>query len=128
MAAMEHEESKPAEASAGEPVSGPAAAPILATGIGTLALGILTTWAEASTGFADKLQWNDRVGPLSGKTIITAIAYVAAWIVLHVAWRRSNPPLRRIVMISVLLMVLGLIDVPGVLPALRARVTLLQAA
>lgn len=49
------------------------------------------------------------MGPLSGKTIITAIVYVAAWIVLHFAWRRSNPPLRRIVTISVLLMVLGLI-------------------
>jgi hypothetical protein len=109
MTAMEHEESTPAEAVAGEPVSGPAAAAILAAGLGTLALGILTTWAEARTGFADKLQWNDRVGPLSGKTIITAIVYVAAWVVLSVAWRRSDPPLRRIVMISVLLMVLGLI-------------------
>ena len=109
MAAMEHGESTPAEVIAGEPASGPAAAPILATGIGTVALGILTTWAEASTGFADKLQWNDRVGPLSGKTIITAIVYVAAWIVLHVVWRRSNPPLRTVVMVSVLLMVLGLI-------------------
>jgi hypothetical protein len=109
MAAMEHGESTPAEAIAGEPPSGPAAAAILAVGIATLALGILTTWAEAKTGFADKLQWNDRVGPLAGKTIITAIVYVATWIVLGIAWRRSNPPLRRIVMISVLLMVLGFV-------------------
>jgi hypothetical protein len=109
MTAVEHGEGTPADAIAGEPASGPAAAPIFATGIGTLVLGILTTWAEASTGFADKLQWNDRVGPLSGKTIITAIVYVAAWVVLHLVWRRSNPPLRTVVMISVGLMVLGLI-------------------
>jgi hypothetical protein len=106
---MEHGESTQAEMAADEPQSGPAASAILAAGLGTLALGILTTWAEAKTGFADKLQWNDRVGPLSGKTIITAIVYVAAWVVFHVVWRRSNPPLRRIVMISVLLMVLGFI-------------------
>jgi hypothetical protein len=109
MAAMEHGESTQAEMTAGEPASGPAAAAILAAGIGTLALGILTTWAEWKPGFAEDLQWNDRVGPLSGKTIISAIVYVAAWIVLGLVWRRSNPPLRRIVMISVLLMALGLI-------------------
>ena len=109
MTTMEHGESTPPEAIAAEPPSGPAAAAILAAGVGALTLGILTTWAEASEGFAEKLQWNDRVGPLSGKTIISAIVYVAAWIVLHFVWRKSNPPLRRIVTISVLLLVLGLI-------------------
>jgi peptidoglycan biosynthesis protein MviN/MurJ (putative lipid II flippase) len=89
--------------------SGPAAASILAAGIGALVLGILTTWSEASTGFADALQWNDRVGPLSGKTIISAIAYFGSWGVLHVIWRRSNPSLQRVVWITVLLIVLGLI-------------------
>ena len=97
------------EATAEEPASGPAAAAILAAGIGTLVLGILTTWSEASTGFADALQWNDRVGPLSGKTIISAIAYFGSWGVLHLIWRRSNPQLQRVVMITVLLIALGLI-------------------
>lgn len=109
MTTMEHGEGTQAEVIGGEPPSGPAAAAILAAGIGTLTLGILTTWAEASTGFADKLQWNDRVGPLSGKTLVTVIVYAAAWIVLHLVWKRSNPPLRRIVTISVLLMAFGLI-------------------
>jgi hypothetical protein len=74
-----------------------------------LILGILTTWSEASTGFADALQWNDRVGPLSGKTIISVIAYFGSWGALHLLWRRSDPPLRRIVWITVLLIALGLI-------------------
>ncbi len=47
---------------------GPIAAAILAGGIGCLTLGIFTTLAEASTSIKDWLQWNDRVGPLSGKT------------------------------------------------------------
>jgi hypothetical protein len=93
----------------GEPRSGPAAAAILAGGIGSLVIGILTTWAEASEGFAEDLQFNDRVGPLSGKTIIAAIAFFGAWGILHLVWRRSNPPLRTIVIISAVLIVLGLI-------------------
>src|SRR6266545_1381986 len=50
-----------------EPPSGPAAALILAGGIGVFCMGLVTTLGEASTGIADGLQWNDRVGPLSGK-------------------------------------------------------------
>jgi hypothetical protein len=109
MTTMEHGESARAETVADEPPSGPAAAAILAVGIGSLVLGILTTWAEASEGFAEDLQWNDRVGPLSGKTIIATIGFFASWIVLHLVWRRSNPPLRTIVLISTILIVLGLI-------------------
>jgi hypothetical protein len=109
MTTTEHGESARAENVADEPPSGPAAAAILAVGIGSLALGILTTWAEASEGFAEDLQWNDRVGPLSGKTIIATIGFFASWIVLHLVWRRSNPPLQRIVLISAILTVLGLI-------------------
>jgi hypothetical protein len=109
MTTMEHGESARAETVADEPPSGPAAAAVLAVGIGSLVLGILTTWAEASEGFAEDLQWNDRVGPLSGKTIIATIGFFVSWIVLHLVWRRSNPPLRTIVLISAILIVLGLI-------------------
>jgi len=40
----------------GEPPFGPAASVMLAAGLGTFILGLLTTIAEASTGFADALQ------------------------------------------------------------------------
>jgi hypothetical protein len=73
MTTMEQGEGARPEEIAGEPASGPAAAAILAAGIGALVLGILTTWAEASEGFKEDLQWNDKVGPLSGKTITGAI-------------------------------------------------------
>jgi hypothetical protein len=109
MTSMEQGESARPEMVAEEQPSGPAAAVVLAAGIGSLVLGILTTWAEASEGFKEDLQWNDRVGPLSGKTIIATIAFFGSWIVLHLVWRRSNPPLQRIVLISAILIVLGLI-------------------
>lgn len=41
-------------------------------------MGIVTTLGEASTDVADGLQWNDRVGPLSGKTLITVLVFALA--------------------------------------------------
>jgi hypothetical protein len=92
-----------------EPPSGPAAALILAGGIAVLCMGLVTTLGEASTGIADALQWNDRVGPLSGKTLITVIVFALAWGLLTALWRRANPPLRSITIASAVLIVLGLV-------------------
>jgi hypothetical protein len=86
---------------------GPAAAVVLAAGIGALTLGILTTLAEASTGTADFLQFNDRVGPLSGKTIISTAVFFAAWALLTALWRRKNPPLRTVFIATTVLLALG---------------------
>jgi hypothetical protein len=92
-----------------EPPSGPAAALILAGGIGVFCMGLVTTLGEASGGVADGLQWNDRVGPLSGKTLITVIVFAVAWAGLTALWRRANPPLRSITIASVVLIALGLV-------------------
>lgn len=89
--------------------SGPVAAAVLATGIGILALGLLTTISEASTGFSDFLAWSDRVGPLSGKTILAVIAFFASWAVLHLLWRRQDRPLRPILIAAGVLVVLGIV-------------------
>jgi hypothetical protein len=67
--------------------NGPAVAVILATGIGMLVLGIMTTVGEASEGFADFLKFSDRVGPLSGKTDLAVTAFLVSWAGLHVALR-----------------------------------------
>jgi hypothetical protein len=92
-----------------EPPMGPAAAMILAGGIAVFCMGLVTTLGEASTGIGDALSWNDRVGPLSGKTLITVIVFAVSWGVLHALWRRSNPALRSITIASVALIVLGLV-------------------
>jgi len=76
---------------------GPAAAVMLAAGLGIFILGLLTTLAEASTGIKDGLQWNDRVGPLSGKTIVATAVFFGAWAALTAALRRSEPPWKPVV-------------------------------
>ena len=97
----------PASHESAEPATGPAAAALLAAGIGALVLGIFTTWAEASTGMHDWLQWNDRVGPLMGKTILGVIAFFGSWAVLGFAWKDKNPELRPIVIAAVVLLAAG---------------------
>jgi hypothetical protein len=89
--------------------SGPVAAAVLAAGIGIFVLGLLTTLVEASTSVADFLKWSEDVGPLSGKTILTAVVYFVSWAVLHALWRRQNPNLRPILIVSAVLAVLGII-------------------
>jgi hypothetical protein len=67
--------------------NGEAAAALLAAGIGSLALGILTTLAAASADFANLLKISANVGPLSGKVIYTIVLWLIAWGTLHYAWR-----------------------------------------
>jgi hypothetical protein len=88
---------------------GPAAAVMLAAGAGIFILGLLTTLAEANTGIKDALQWNDRVGPLSGKTIIATCVFFFVWAVLTVAMRRSEPPWKVVAYAAGALIALGLL-------------------
>jgi hypothetical protein len=92
-----------------ERATGPVAAAVLAAGIGAFVLGLLTTLNEASTAVHDFLEFDEDVGPLSGKTIIAVIAYAASWAVLHGLWRRQNPALRPILIATVALIALGIL-------------------
>jgi hypothetical protein len=86
---------------------GPIAAVLIAAGIGALVLGILVVWAEASVGFRESLAYNDRVGPLSGKTIWAVVAFVVSWAVLTLALRRRRVDLMKATIVSVALLGLG---------------------
>lgn len=62
---------------------GPAVAAILAAGIGSAALGIMTIISEATHALGGALTWIAGVGPLSGKTGVAIIVWLVAWAVLH---------------------------------------------
>lgn len=95
-----------AEAAPARP-TGPALAAVLAVGVGALVLGVLTTWAEASTGMHDFLEFDEDVGPLSGKTIIASVAFFAAWALFAALWWRKSPPLRLVLVTAAVLLALG---------------------
>ena len=101
--------SAPAErpAPAIEKPEGPVVAVLIAAGIGALVLGILTVWAEASVGFKESLAYNDRVGPLSGKTIWAAVAFLVSWALLTLVLRRRRLDLVKATAVTVVLLALG---------------------
>jgi hypothetical protein len=88
---------------------GPIAAAIIAGGVGAASLGVFTTLAEASAGVKDWLAWSDRVGPLSGKTIMAVVVWLVAWAVLHVALRGRPYETRRALVVSLVLIALGVL-------------------
>jgi hypothetical protein len=103
-------EARPAPPSAdvGLP-DGPAAAALLATGLGSLVLAILVVIAEASESFANSLAYNERVGPLSGKVTWAVVAYVGSWLVLWGVLRRRAFPLATAAIACAILVGLALI-------------------
>ena len=89
--------------------SGPAAAVVLAAGLGCFLLGLLTVLTVASGAFSDAMTFSERVGDLAGVTTIATIVFFAAWIGLALAWRRADPPLPRVAALAGLLIALGLL-------------------
>lgn len=101
--------------------SGPAAAVMIAAGIGSLVLGIgviLNEYSAAiktATGldFGAILQFDKNyglgsgVGALSGKVILATIAFFATWIILHFAWRRREVNVRRAFAATLILVAIG---------------------
>lgn len=92
-----------------EKPEGPVAAAILAAGVGALALGVLTTVAEASEGFKEFLTFSEPVGPLSGKTIGAVLIWLVAWVALHLMYRNKAVESRKELTISLVLIGLGVL-------------------
>lgn len=93
--------------------NGPAAAVVLAAGIGAFVLGIMITLAEMSADFASFLDFSKNyglgsgVGPLSGKVILASAAFFLSWIGFGYAWRSKDVNFRRIFVSAMVLLALG---------------------
>jgi hypothetical protein len=99
----------PAEVGTSMKPNGPVVAVMLAAGIGTLVLGILTVLSEASEGIHEFLEFSERVGPLSGKTIFAAVAFVVSWGGLHMALRDREVEWRPVTIALIALVAVGLV-------------------
>lgn len=86
---------------------GPASAAIIAAGVGATAMGFFTTLGEASAGAKNWLQWNARVGPLAGKTIMSVIVWLVAWAVLHAVYRKTTYETSKALVIGLVLVGIG---------------------
>jgi hypothetical protein len=89
--------------------NGAAAAAVLAAAIGVLAIGLLTTLAEASEGLKDWLNWYNPTGSLSGKTTLGSIIWLVAWLVGHFVFRHKEMNFTWIVQVSAVLIAIGLL-------------------
>jgi hypothetical protein len=86
---------------------GAAAAAVLAAAVGIFVLGLVTSLAEALTDFKDWLRWDDAVGPLSGKSSLGLIAWLAVWPPLHLLLYRRDGVLLAAVIVAALLIIAG---------------------
>jgi len=92
------------------PPNGPAAAAMLAAGIGSATLGLMIVLVEASpSGFKKWLNLYDPVGPLSGKASVAVVVYLISWIALGLALRRKNVRMGRWVAATFALITLGIL-------------------
>jgi hypothetical protein len=87
--------------------NGPGLAATVAAGIGVFVLGFLTTLNEMAVGVHDWLIFQDRVGPLSGKTTMAGVAWLVSWAVLHLLWWKRDVPFLPAVALTALLIVIG---------------------
>lgn len=93
--------------------NGPAAAVVLAAGIGSFVLGLMVTLAEASVDIKNFLDFSKNyglgsgVGPLSGKVILACAAFFLSWIGFGYAWRDKDVNFRTIFVSAMVLLALG---------------------
>lgn len=92
-------------------VNGPAAAALLAGGIGSAAMGLITLIYEINdkSAFATSMKWNSGVGALSGKSSLSIIIFFVAWAILHYLWKDKDTDFARISSIAIALLFVGLL-------------------
>jgi hypothetical protein len=92
-------------------VNGPVAAALLAGGIGSAAMGLITLIYEINdkSAFAKSMTWSKAVGGLSGKSMWAIIIFFVAWAILHYLWKDKDTDFARISSIAIALLFVGLL-------------------
>ncbi|MCL5677610.1 MAG: hypothetical protein M1602_07115 [Firmicutes bacterium] len=89
--------------------NGPAAAAILAGGIGTAWYGLLVILAESVKNIGNLLNFYKPSGPLSGKTTVGVLGFLLIWAVLHNLWKGKDVEIEKVWTVSLALIVIGLV-------------------
>jgi hypothetical protein len=88
---------------------GKALAALVSAGIGCAALGLFVVLAEVSTGLRSLLNFHNPVGPLSGKTTLAVVVWLAAWALLSRRFQATPPAWRTALLLTWVLIGLGFV-------------------
>ena len=89
--------------------NGPGAAAILATGIGSFAVAVLTVVADKSVLVKNQLAIYKPTGALSGVTTAAIVVWLAAWAILEWRWQKKTIQLKPINVVALVLLGLSLL-------------------
>jgi hypothetical protein len=87
--------------------NGPAAAAILAAGIGCFATGLFALAGDASKAIAHFFTFYTPTGPLSGVTTSAIVVWLLSWLVLSRQWGTKSVALGRVTLVSFVLLALS---------------------
>jgi hypothetical protein len=91
--------------------NGPAAAALLAGGIGSAIFGLVTVINEtnSASAFSKSLVWVKSVGGLSGKSSLGIIAFFLAWAILAFLWKGKEVKFNTVSFIALGMLGVGLL-------------------
>lgn len=89
--------------------NGPAAAAILAAGIGSFMVAFFAIIADKNAAFKNMMIFYRPTGPLSGVTTCAIAVWLISWAVLNWRWRRRMVALTRVNAAALMLLMLGLL-------------------
>jgi hypothetical protein len=98
-----------AEQNAAAPPSGAGAAAILAAGIGACLLALFAILGDKVPSLKSFFTFSKPTGPLSGVTTCAIAAWMIAWAVFHVWWRRREVAMRPVAIAALALLFLSLL-------------------
>jgi hypothetical protein len=93
--------------------SGPVAASFIAAGIGSVVMGVLVIANDVSADVSNFLKFDANfglgkgVGPLSGKVVLTVLAFLISWVILHLVLRGKEVNFTRALTIALVLVGIG---------------------
>ncbi|MGU7812732.1 hypothetical protein [Burkholderia sp. AW49-1] len=104
---MSPERSRPSAIANESIVNGPAAAAILAAGIGCFAIGLFALAGDASKAIAHFFTFYTPSGPLSGVTTSAIVVWLLSWFVLSRQWGAKSVALWRVNLVAFILLALS---------------------
>ena len=89
--------------------NGAIAAAMLAAGIGSLVLGLMTILCENISAFGNFFNFINAVGNLTGKTWMAILAWLISWAILANKWGDQEVDFGKIYRVTLILVGLGLL-------------------